>query len=152
MAWREQHDDDPENDEYILDVDTLPSLEEHVCCSTGIEDMVQQFRSELELQAQKDPTQPFPTLYKTVRASFTRSLPYDLKLLFLAQIPSYDAVQTSLYRIRRSFIPAAPITQSELDINLDWFLVNHETDESLVKVMFFTLMDCEFCCFLLMKV
>ena len=34
MAWHEQHDDDPENDEYILDVDTLPSLEEHVCCAT----------------------------------------------------------------------------------------------------------------------
>ena len=133
VAWHEQHDDDPENYEYILDVDTLPSLEEHVCCSTGIEDMVQKFRSELELQAQKDPTQPFPTLYQTVRASFTRSLTYDLKLLFLAQIPSYDTVQTSLYRIRRSFIPAAPVTQSELDINLDWFLVNHETDESLVK-------------------
>ena len=94
MAWREQHDDDPENDEYILDVDTLPSLEEHVCCSTGIEDMVQQFRSELELQAQKDPTQPFPTLYQTVRASFTRSLPYDLKLLFLAQIPRRSSNQS----------------------------------------------------------
>ena len=63
VAWHDQHDDDPENDEYIFDVDTLPSLEEYVCCSTGIKDMVQQFRSELELQAQKDPTQPFPILY-----------------------------------------------------------------------------------------
>ena len=26
------NDDDPENDEYILDVDTVPSLKEHECC------------------------------------------------------------------------------------------------------------------------
>ena len=67
VAWRERVDDDQENDNYILDVDTLPSLGEHVCGSTGIEDLVRNFRSELELQAEKDPTQPFPTLYQTVR-------------------------------------------------------------------------------------
>ena len=35
--------------------------------------------------------------------------------------------------MRRRFIPAAPTTQAELDINLDWFLVNHDPKESLVK-------------------
>ena len=53
--------------------------------------------------------------------------------MFLAQIPSYDTVQTSLYRIRRKFIPAAPNTQAELDTCLEWFLVNRDPDESLVK-------------------
>ena len=52
-------------------------------------------------------TQSFPTLYQTVRAPFTRSLSYDLKILFLAQIPSFDVIQTSLYRIKRTFIPPA---------------------------------------------
>ena len=119
VAWRQKNDDDPENDEYILDVDTVPSLEENECFSTGIEEMVRKFRSELEVQVKNDPTQPFPTLYQTVRASFTRSLSYDLKILFLAQIPSFDVIQTSLYRIRRTFIPPAPVTQSDLNINLD---------------------------------
>ena len=67
------------------------------------------------------------------RASFTRDLSYDLNVLFLAQIPSYNTIQTSLYRVRRRFIPAAPTTQAELDNNLDLFLVNHDPKESLVK-------------------
>ena len=53
--------------------------------------------------------------------------------IFLAQIPSYDTVQTTLYRIRRQFIPPAPSSQIDLDENLDWFLVGRNPDESLVK-------------------
>ena len=67
------------------------------------------------------------------RSRFTAQLPYDLKILFLAQIPSYDAIQTTLYRIRRQFIPPAPSTQAELNVDLDWFLVRRDPDESLVK-------------------
>ena len=63
------------------------------------------------------------------RSRFTAKLPYDLKILFLAQIPSYDAILTSLYRIRRQFIPPAPSTQADLDV----FLVRRDPDESLVK-------------------
>ena len=76
---------------------------------------------------------PLSLLLYISRSSFTKKLSYDLKLLFLAQIPSYDTVQTSLYRIRREFIPAAPTSQAELNTNLDWFLVNREPRESLVK-------------------
>ena len=68
-----------------------------------------------------------------IRASFTKKLSYDHKILFLAQIPSYDSVQTGLYRIRREFIPAAPSTQVELNTGLDWFLVSRDPEESLVK-------------------
>jgi hypothetical protein len=68
-----------------------------------------------------------------IRASFTKKLSYDHKILFLAQIPSYDSVQTGLYRIRREFIPAAPSTQVELNTGLDWFLVSRDPQESLVK-------------------
>ena len=56
-----------------------------------------------------------------------------MKILFLAQIPSYDTIQTSLYRIRRQFIPPAPSSQTDLDANLDWCLVSRNPDESLIK-------------------
>ena len=133
FAYRTEVDMDPENDIYSLDIDTLLATTDHVCCTTGIEDLVKQFRKELEEGAANDPTQPFPSLYKSTRSKFTQSLNYDHKLLFLAQIPSYDSVQTSLYRIRRKFVPAAPSTQADLDIDLDWFLVSHDPKESLVK-------------------
>ena len=42
-------------------------------------------------------------------------------------------MQTSLYRIRRKFIPPAPASQAELDVHLDWFLISRDPDESLVK-------------------
>ena len=126
FAFRTEVDSDPENDEYSLDIESLPSFREHLCGTTGIEDLVKAFREELEDEAAKDPTQPFPTLYKNIRSKFTIQLTYDHKLLFLAQIPSYNSIQTNLYRIRRKFIPAAPSIQAELDINLDWFLVNHD--------------------------
>ena len=40
VAWRERHDEDPENDEYVLDLDTLPSNDEHLCVTSGVEDLV----------------------------------------------------------------------------------------------------------------
>ena len=40
----ERVDFDQENDNYILDVDTLPSLAHHVSGSTGIEDLVRNFK------------------------------------------------------------------------------------------------------------
>ena len=66
--------------------------EDHLCGSTGIEDVVKNFGDELEEDATNDPTQPFPPLYQRVRARFTQKLSYDHKLLFLAQIPSYDSM------------------------------------------------------------
>jgi hypothetical protein len=70
MAWRERVDDDPEHDEYVLDLDTLPSRDDHLCGTSGIEDLVSQFREELQSEARSDPTQPFPSLYQSVRYIF----------------------------------------------------------------------------------
>ena len=67
FAWIERLDNDPENDVYTLDIDTLPAHSEHVCVSSGIEDMVKKFRAELETAARNEPTQPFPSLYQSVR-------------------------------------------------------------------------------------
>ena len=67
MAWRERLDSDAEQDEYVLDVSTLPSDDDHLCGTTGVEDLVRQFRADLESEARTDPTQPFPSLYYAVR-------------------------------------------------------------------------------------
>ena len=67
------------------------------------------------------------------RRRFTSELSYDLKILFLAQIPSYDTIQTSLYRIRRLFISPEPSSQTDLDVNLNWILVSRNPNESLIK-------------------
>ena len=70
MAWREQHDKDPEHDEYLLDRATLPSNDENLCATSGVEDLVVQFSDQLHLDARADPTQPFPALYQSVRYLF----------------------------------------------------------------------------------
>ena len=133
FARRTRVDNDPEHDLYELDIDNLPTLNENLCATSGIEDLVRSFRGELEDAARNDPLQPFPTLYQATRSKFTRDLSYDLKLLFLAQIPSYDAIQTRLYSIRRLYVPATPATQAELNTDLDWFLFSREPRESIVK-------------------
>ena len=67
-AWRERVVvDDPEHDSYVLDIDTLPGHNDHLCGASGIEAMVRNFRLELENEARRDPIQPFPTLYQDVR-------------------------------------------------------------------------------------
>ena len=68
MAWRERVDiNDPEHDNYILDLETLPSQDEHLCGTSGLEEMVRNFRKDLEEGARQDPTQAFPALYQSVR-------------------------------------------------------------------------------------
>ena len=67
LAWVERVDDEPENDVYTLDAETLPASSDHVCVSSGIEDLVKKFREDLENQARHEPTQAFPTLYQSVR-------------------------------------------------------------------------------------
>ena len=67
LAWLERVDNDPENDVYTLDAETLPSSSDHVCVTSGIEDLVKNFRDDLEKEARLEPTQPFPTMYQSVR-------------------------------------------------------------------------------------
>ena len=67
LAWVERVDDDPENDVYTLDAETLPASSDHVCVTSGIEDLVKKFREDLENQAKHEPTQAFPTLDQSVR-------------------------------------------------------------------------------------
>ena len=66
-----------------------------------------------------------------MRSRFTAKLSCDAKLVFLSEIPPYDSMATSMYRVRRQYIPAAPQTQAGLDVSLDWFLVS--PTETVVK-------------------
>ena len=131
VAFREKFDDDSENDEYTLDGDTLPDVSEHLCGNSGIEELVKKFKKDVEDEVCRDPTQPFPTLYLDVRSRYTDKLLGDPKMLFLSEIPTYEVMASSLYRLRRKFIPAAPNTQTELTVDLDWFLLSPE--ENIVK-------------------
>ena len=65
LAWVERLDNDPENDVYPLDAETLPASSDHVCVTSGIEHIVKNFRDGLEKEARREPTQPFPTLYNS---------------------------------------------------------------------------------------
>ena len=67
MAWRDVVDSDEENDIYILDGETLPSVNEHVCGTHGMKEMVRCFWKKMEEEIRADPTQPFPTLYIVTR-------------------------------------------------------------------------------------
>ena len=75
--------------------------------------------------------QSLPTLYLDVWSRYTAKLLGDLKMHFLSDIPTYEIMASSLYRLRRKIIPAAPNTQAELNVDLDWFLLSPE--ENIVK-------------------
>ena len=70
VAVREQIDSDPENDQYELDMLTVPGVEDHRCGNTGVEEMIKQFRKEVEEEVRREPTQPFPALYLRIRSKF----------------------------------------------------------------------------------
>ena len=79
-----------------------------------MEELVRLFRKEVDMEITREPTQPFPALYLKVRSRFSQKLSSDAKNLFLSQIPAYDSLQTSMYRLRRKFIPAAPATMAHI--------------------------------------
>ena len=54
-------------------------------------------------------------------------------MLILSDIPIYDTIQATLYKVRREFIPPAPNTQAELDTTLMWFNLRREGSESIGK-------------------
>ena len=114
-ATRGRIDSDPENDVYTLDNDTLPSPVEHRCGNSGIEVMVKEFRKELENEIRVNPIQPFPALYLSVRSKYTQNLPnIDSKNLFLSEIPTYDTIQATMYRITQ-VITSHKISMYSLD-------------------------------------
>ena len=93
--------------------------------------MVKSFKKEVEEEVKRDPTQPFPTLYLQIRSRYTAKLLGDPKLLFLSEIPSYESMASGLYRLKRKFIPSAPTSQADLNVDLDWFHISSQ--ESIVK-------------------
>ena len=48
LALVERVDIDPENDVYTLDAETLPVSSDHVCVTSGTEDLVKNFRDDLK--------------------------------------------------------------------------------------------------------
>ena len=80
---REHIDSDPENDQYELDMLTVPGVEDHRCGNTGVEEMIKQFRKEVEEEVKREPTQPFPAFYLKMRSKLSQKLSADAKnLLF----------------------------------------------------------------------
>ena len=86
---------------------------------------------------------PFPALNLRIRSTFSQKLSADAKNLLLSEIPAYENLQTSMYRLRRKFIPAAPTTQAEFGTSLDWFCVTSLPESQLLKEIFFTVMGYE---------
>ena len=126
-------DSDEENDKYYLDFQTVPSVNNHVYVASGVENLVQDFKSTMKARVRANPLQPFPSLYEDVRTLFSRNLKSDQRHLFLTEIPSFESLQHTLYQIRREFLPPAPFNQEEFNVNLDWFLIEgcNDLEESL---------------------
>ena len=81
-ATRIKHDEDPENDEYIID--NIPSANEHECIPTGVDNLVKDFKIRIEEKIRVDPLQPFPALYEETRTEISEKLRFDEKCLFLS--------------------------------------------------------------------
>ena len=116
---------DEENDNYELECESFPSLEDHSCITTGVEHKVNAFHSECKRRLTENPCLAIPQLYRTVRSEFSKSFENNNdKIVFLACIKKLETFQGTLYEIRRKQIPPAPFKQHQLDVNSDWFLYN----------------------------
>ena len=50
----------------------------------------------------------------------------------MQELPTFRSIQAHLYRLRRQYIPRAPTTQVELNVNLPWFVIQ-TNQEHIVK-------------------
>ena len=53
-ANRIRVDDDEENDEYVLDVESVPDVDVHACVPSGVEDLVRKFKDTIQRSLTKD--------------------------------------------------------------------------------------------------
>ena len=104
-------------------VNTAPSHNDHDCTPSGIEGIGIDFRRTLESKVRDDPLQPFPSLYEHIRSKFSNKLKFDERHLFLSEVPTFESIQSTLYQIRREYLPTAPYSQEDFDTDLDWFLI-----------------------------
>ena len=81
----------PENEKYTLHVDTLHLVSEHVCVNSGIEELVREFRTDLEDSAKID---IFKILSISANSTFSQPL---LLLSPLSQPPKEDRLSKSCF-------------------------------------------------------
>lgn len=56
-----------EEDNYVMDIDTVPFTSEHSCVLSGIEVMKREFESLVKEKLRNDPTQAISKLYNSLR-------------------------------------------------------------------------------------
>ena len=82
--------DDQEEDQYVLEQDLVVPVENHWCEPSGIEESVQQFRSQLCQQVRDDPTRAMPALYDETRRIYSqRFSDRDEKSFFCLLFPLF---------------------------------------------------------------
>ena len=69
----------------------------------------------------ENPSSSINKVYEEVRASFTRNLDEEVKMMFLQKFPPLRNLASLLYKRRREHIPSDPKTQAEFDVTLEMF-------------------------------
>ena len=83
----------------------------HNCHTTGYTYLVKEFRELCYAAVKNDPTKSVLTIYKESRATLSRDMKSeDQKKVFFAELPSYEQINSGLYKYRQNFIPRAPMT------------------------------------------
>ena len=98
----------------------LESLPIHECTPESTNHLIKQFSQMLYEGIGKDPTRPIPQLYEECREKLFDDLTVDQKKLLAADIPNFRSIQSGLYKHRQNFIPRAPTSCADFDINSDW--------------------------------
>ena len=82
----------------------------HTCHTTGYSYLVKEFRELCYAAVKNDPTKSILTIYKESRATLSQDMSEDQRKVFFTQLPSYEQINSGLYKYRQNFIPRAPMT------------------------------------------
>ena len=78
----------------------FPKPEDHICWASGQDISIRAARTMMYKMIEEDPTRPVLDIYEEVRKTFTEGMDMTEMQAFLAEFPSYRAIQSRLYKKR----------------------------------------------------
>jgi hypothetical protein len=118
------------NGEVSFTLKDLPII--HSCSPSPVSCLVAKFRREIKSSIAKQPTRSIHDQFSVLRDEFTCEMSEDMKIAFIQEIPNLQQICPRLYNFRKTFIPAAPKTQSELATDTPFFMLKN--GENAVKI------------------
>ena len=120
-----------DEDKYVLQY--APPLEDHVCQQTGVEAIIKVAKLQMRQEVQADSNKEIPQIYEKIRKKSFKDLDEFAQIQLSQHFPSYRAVQSELYKERRSHVPPEPKCAADINLEKDLFYVDIDHKETMIK-------------------